>query len=180
MDLKKFRHNKKGQAAFKAIPAILLSLLLVAMFGVVNVLTTTEFTSSVSGITNTNNNQSVTFAASSAQLATNGRSYSVSSVNNFTNNTIGSNNYAVNGTFGDISLLAGASQASGQGTSPTINVSYTHVTDSNTQQILQNSTVGTRKIFEQFGTIGTVVGVMLILVVVLYFLGRKKGSMSAV
>lgn len=42
--------------------------------------------------------------------------------------------------------------------------------------VINNATLGIRKVFEQFGTVGTVVGVMLILGAVLFFLGKGQAK----
>src|SRR3990167_9857111 len=49
-------------------------------------------------------------------------------------------------------------------------------TNVDADNVISNATLGVRKVFEQFGTVGTVIGVMLILGAVLFFLGRGKSS----
>ena len=179
MEKKKLSMNKKGKMSsiFANITAILISLILVVVLGAIVVLITTNLSDSLSVVTSaTITNESVVFSGGGAQVAIRPRVNTGSvTLTNVSNGTIGSNNFDSFAN-GSIILKEGATAIYSQGASPTLNGSYSTNKDSDTQQVLKNSTKGTGNIFNQFGTVGTVIGVMLILGAVLFFLGRRKGE----
>jgi len=126
--------NRKG--VFGLSGQVVGYLVVIIMIGVVATILTSLQTANTTNYAQTNNNRSHTFTSGVATLdgaSLNGFSgLSIISINNFTNNTIGSNNYNVNGTggltgsLGVVTLKAGATGAGAQGTSPILNVSYSY------------------------------------------------------
>ena len=164
--------NKKGQISsiFGSMPAILISLILVVVLGAVISIMIGSTKDNLSREIFTTTNESITFTSGGGVTSAKEDVTTTGTIlSNTTNSTTATNNYDVfsNGSiiFKDLTVLNGGA---------TYNFTYSHKKNSAAQQVLGNSSLSIVNTFKQFGTVGTVIGVMLILGAVLFFLGRRK------
>lgn len=174
--------NKKG--VFQLTGQVLAIVIVAIIIAVGATILASMQTSQLTTATNSFTNQSFVFSSSLASLNSvvlpaGFGGFSVTSINNFTNNTIGSNNYNVFANNGTIVLKAGSSETYSQGTSPTLNVTGSYIF--NKLDASYNATgagvTGLNNVSSQLGLLGLIIvfAVIIALVLGLAFGRKSKG-----